>query len=382
MELSASSRHFRVTALCALSLALVGGIAEPAWSATTNTTLASALANVPAATQALGIQARVNYASVDGGAISIGMEKPNVQTDAALSQALGVPVTSYELSAITSAVRVDKTTSATARPQAAAATVDGFDTSTFPLNDHGSIMGGDRVVSSQGSYTISCTVSELATNGTTKFMATAGHCGKAGTTWSQGYGGTTFVTMKPATMRHWADKDVDELALPIPRDLPYNSNYGAQFAYETLIHQNTKAGTAGDSFPMDGSFTASVGSSVCSDGSFTGWSCGANVTAVQGCAYIFEDENHNGTVDAGERPYVCGMNQARSTTGKRIVTPGDSGGPVVSELNANRHVNLVGTISGGSDDGLHLFYIDWTQAKAQTGWYLEKTNYSMLSSGS
>ncbi len=55
---------------------------------------------------------------------------------------------------------------------------------------------------------------------------------------------------------------------------------------------------------------------------------------------------------------------------------------VVSELNADRHVNLVGTISGGSDDGLHLFYIDWTQAKAQTGWYLEKTNYSMLSSGS
>ncbi|MCB5168149.1 alpha-lytic protease prodomain-containing protein [Streptomyces bambusae] len=147
-----------------------------------------------------------------------------------------------------------------------------------------------------------CSVGFPVTRGTTHGFATAGHCGRAGTTTTgfnrvaQGsFQGSTF----PGSDMAWVAANSQWTATPYVK------------------------GSGGANVQVTGSVLQPVGASVCRSGSTTGWHCGT--IQQHGTSVTYPE----GTISGVTRTTVC-------------AEPGDSGGSYISGSQAQ------GVTSGGS----------------------------------
>ncbi|MFF7178101.1 carbohydrate-binding protein [Streptomyces sp. NPDC008121] len=165
-----------------------------------------------------------------------------------------------------------------------------------PLYD---IRGGDAYYMGGGGR---CSVGFAVTRGTTQGFATAGHCGRAGTSTS-GYNqvaqGSFQGSVFPGNDMAWVATNANWTATPYVK------------------------GSGGANTQVTGSVLQPVGASVCRSGSTTGWHCG---TIQQHNTSVTYPE---GTISGVTRTTVC-------------AEPGDSGGAYISGSQAQ------GVTSGGS----------------------------------
>ncbi|MFD7975481.1 carbohydrate-binding protein [Streptomyces sp. NPDC059071] len=164
-----------------------------------------------------------------------------------------------------------------------------------PLYD---IRGGDAYYMGGGR----CSVGFPVTRGTTQGFATAGHCGRAGTTttgFNQVAQGTFQASVFPGNDMAWVATNTNWTATPYVK------------------------GSGGANVQVTGSVLQPVGASVCRSGSTTGWHCG---TIQQHNTSVTYPE---GTISGVTRTTVC-------------AEPGDSGGSYISGSQAQ------GVTSGGS----------------------------------
>ncbi|MFF9622229.1 carbohydrate-binding protein [Streptomyces griseosporeus] len=162
-----------------------------------------------------------------------------------------------------------------------------------PLYD---LRGGDAYYIGSGSR---CSIGFPVTRGTQQGFATAGHCGRAGSTTSGSNRvaqGTFQASVFPGNDMAWVATDANWTATPYVN---------------------------GSSVQVAGSTQATVGSSVCRSGSTTGWHCGTVQQLNSSVTY------QEGTVSGVTRTSVC-------------AEPGDSGGSFISGSQAQ------GVTSGGS----------------------------------
>ncbi|MFH8803977.1 carbohydrate-binding protein [Streptomyces sp. NPDC017936] len=162
-----------------------------------------------------------------------------------------------------------------------------------PLYD---LRGGDAYYIGSGSR---CSIGFPVTRGTQQGFATAGHCGRAGssTTGSNRVAQGTFqASVFPGNDMAWVTTNANWTATPYVN---------------------------GSSTQVAGSTQAAVGSSVCRSGSTTGWHCGTVQQLNSSVTY------QEGTVAGVTRTSVC-------------AEPGDSGGSFISGSQAQ------GVTSGGS----------------------------------
>ncbi|MEU0738343.1 alpha-lytic protease prodomain-containing protein [Streptomyces sp. NPDC006134] len=147
-----------------------------------------------------------------------------------------------------------------------------------------------------------CSVGFPVTRGTQQGFATAGHCGRAGTSTS-GYNqvaqGTFQASTFPGRDMAWVATNANWTATPYVK------------------------GAGGQNVQVAGSTQAPVGSSVCRSGSTTGWHCGTIQQLNTSVTYP------EGTITGVTRTSVC-------------AEPGDSGGSYISGSQAQ------GVTSGGS----------------------------------
>lgn len=207
-----------------------------------------------------------------------------------------------------------------------------------PFIDSAAYKGGDRIVSQQTingqSYIVQCTVTAPFITGGATDMLTAGHCGPAGTHWFQGYWDGSKIQssgdMGDAATVSWANNAPDGTLIS-----------GGSYTPAIATGAKTTA-------PVLGAETIAVGTHVCTDGSFTGYACGATVTSTNVCANISD----NGTIVT-----VCGLDVASAP--RKIVQSGDSGGPVVTPVSGG--VQLAGTISAQANYGTTVLFTDVNQ---------------------
>ncbi|MBH5333982.1 alpha-lytic protease prodomain-containing protein [Streptomyces pactum] len=164
-----------------------------------------------------------------------------------------------------------------------------------PLHD---IRGGDAYYMGSGGR---CSVGFAVTKGSQQGFATAGHCGKVGTS-TKGFNQVAQGTFQGST---FPGRDIAWVAT--------NSNWTA----------TPYVSRSGSNIPVAGSTQAPVGASVCRSGSTTGWHCG---TVQQHNTSVTYPE---GTITGVTRTSVC-------------AEPGDSGGSYISGDQAQ------GVTSGGS----------------------------------
>ncbi|ALO12953.1 Putative serine protease [Streptomyces venezuelae] len=165
-----------------------------------------------------------------------------------------------------------------------------------PLYD---IRGGDAYYMGGGGR---CSVGFAVTRGATQGFATAGHCGRAGTTTSgfnQVAQGSFQASTFPGNDMAWVAANTNWTSTPYVK------------------------GSGGANVQVTGSVLQPVGASVCRSGSTTGWHCG---TIQQHNTSVTYPE---GTISGVTRTTVC-------------AEPGDSGGSYISGSQAQ------GVTSGGS----------------------------------
>ena len=158
--------------------------------------------------------------------------------------------------------------------------------------------GGDAILDGAGR----CSAGFTATDGTTGFVVTAGHCTAAGSSWTTGSG----EAIGPSVDSSFPVDDYGLIEVTNPA-LP-------------LTGEVTGIG------PVSGAAEASVGDEVCRSGATTGVDCGT----IQA---------FGATVNYGGGDVVSGLVQTDA-----CAEPGDSGGPWVADGQAQ------GLTSGGSGD--------------------------------
>ncbi|WP_030572974.1 carbohydrate-binding protein [Streptomyces aureocirculatus] len=161
------------------------------------------------------------------------------------------------------------------------------------------IVGGEAYYMGSGGR---CSVGFSVTQGATQGFATAGHCGRAGTTTrgvNQQAQGTFRGSIFPGRDMAWVATNAQWTATPYVK------------------------GAGGQRVGVAGSTQSPVGGSICRSGSTTGWHCG---TISQHNTSVTYPE---GTINGVTRTTVC-------------AEPGDSGGSYISGSQAQ------GVTSGGS----------------------------------
>ena len=312
--------------------------------------------SVPAAAAQEGFADRVSLWAEKDGVLQVGLTSVHGNELAALKKHLGPDVNVFQQDVIESAVKKTrlaakapvKVISATPKKAGGSATALLAAASLIPGNyppfiDSQPYYGGDRIVRQElinGEWWVfSCTVSSPYLKGTTTYMMTAGHCGKVGAVWTQGYYDgisiTASGTMGTASSVQWGDNRTDGALLQGSSYSPYIWTNGSSY---TAAHV-TGAATVK---PKSSTY---AGTPVCTGGSFTGYACGGKVSLINACVNISEG---SGVIK------VCGLNVADSAT--PIVQHGDSGGPVVVPVSGG--VQMAGTISAESNGGKTVIFSD------------------------
>ncbi|MGH7912976.1 MAG: hypothetical protein ACREQM_11385 [Candidatus Dormibacteraceae bacterium] len=189
---------------------------------------------------------------------------------------------------------------------------------------------GDRIVSQQGYYNISCTAgfAAEATSGQVG-MLSAAHCGSNGTAWYQGYvdsanqiyaSGLLGETIQQ-TFGGAGDYELEDAT-----------------AYGSRVQGYVWAGAG--RYPVTALAYSISGYDACVDGSFSGENCSGRIGNVDECI--------NEIID-GSVTTICNVVEITSTNGQVECRTGDSGGPVF-DLNANGTVDAQGIIDAGVDN--------------------------------
>ncbi|WP_165984926.1 S1 family peptidase [Streptomyces sp. YIM 98790] len=211
------------------------------------------------------------------------------------------PVWYVDVTSNTVVLHAKKT--AAAREFVAAAGLDASDVKIVRSSEsprpYYDVRGGEAYYMGSGGR---CSVGFSVRRGSTPGFATAGHCGRAGTTTS-GYNqvsqGTFQASSFPGNDMAWVAVNSNWTVTPYVR------------------------GSGGSNVSVAGSTQAAVGASICRSGSTTGWHCG---TIQQHNTSVTYPE---GTITGVTRTSVC-------------AEPGDSGGSYISGNQAQ------GVTSGGS----------------------------------
>jgi len=187
--------------------------------------------------------------------------------------------------------------------------------------------GGDRLYFDDGD---GCTSGYEWSNGT---MTTAGHCGGDPTSFYNNSGETSsFYEGKTYTVQYGNNRiDMQEIS---------GSLYGP------YVWAGSNGSTAE---PVSGSGGVANGGLYCTDGSYTGVNCTAQVEAIDGC---FDVGNVN----------ECDLDEAYSTNFGSLATYGDSGGPVFTHASPDAPY-AVGTIVGGASNGQIALWSDMYMEK-------------------
>ncbi|MEN2736794.1 hypothetical protein ABCS02_03290 [Microbacterium sp. X-17] len=232
--------------------------------------------------------------------------------------------------------------STTAAPRTAAAPLTLTANDAPPFRDFGTPWwGGDRITNYQTiggvSYNIQCTV----TTEYGSYMMSAGHCGPTGVLWYQGYYDGANIqsngTMGTVQTVQWGNNRTDS-------ELISGSTYDAH------VYTATSSGTS--AVAVTGAATVAPGMSVCTDGSFTGYVCGATVGETNACVNIS---------DMGTVYNVCGLDIAQNPNAV-IVQQGDSGGAVLANVGTDPTLGsiakIAGTISAEANNGHQVSFAD------------------------
>ncbi|CAM5648856.1 MULTISPECIES: carbohydrate-binding protein [Streptomyces] len=250
-------------------------------------------ADVPAI-RAQGAVARV----VDHSLTALDAAKARLDRVAARRATTDTPVWYVDVPTNTLVVRAVRTDAA--RSLLAAAHVDASLARTVKSAEHPrplyDLRGGDAYYIDGSTR---CSIGFPVTRGTQHGFATAGHCGRAGSTTTgsnQVAQGTFQASVFPGNDMAWVAANANWTATPYVN---------------------------GSSAQVTGSTQATVGSSVCRSGSTTGWHCGTVQQLNSSVTY------QEGTVTGVTRTSVC-------------AEPGDSGGSFISGSQAQ------GVTSGGT----------------------------------
>ena len=179
-----------------------------------------------------------------------------------------------------------------------------------PAVPHALLYGGYGMRSATGKY---CTTGFIAHNAaaTASYVVTAGHC--------------------TANTVYW-DRKGDYLGRTYSSVFNGEGDYGVITIKGVTFHARDGVATEMGVIALEGVGTASVGQSVCKKGNNSGYTCGT-VLAVD------VSVNYSGLV-------VNGMIQTDVCS-----VPGDSGGPLMSELiGGELRAWALGVLSGGSGD--------------------------------
>jgi hypothetical protein len=203
--------------------------------------------------------------------------------------------------------------------------------------------GGVRIVRQDGGLVVWCSTTALWGGK----MLTAGHCGPNGTSWQQGYYENGEIAASgpagKASSVHWEADNPDVALL----------SGGA--GWDTGMYISKDKGNV--SFvTVAGAAVSQVGTEVCTDGTTSGYGCGAKVTIVNGCVNMTE---------RGKTVHECGMDSAYNPN-TVITRPGDSGGPVITKPSGGKVV-VAGDISGESNGGHTVWYSDVSRIKQILG---------------
>jgi hypothetical protein len=163
-------------------------------------------------------------------------------------------------------------------------------------------------------------------------VVTAGHCGPTGATFYQGYfdqaASTAYYTDILGTVSLSIVGNGNPDFANIKASVPLSDQ---QYTSDVVNLQEYVATTQ-----TSNSIKFVTGQSVCTNASFTGYTCrGSKVTAVNMC------------IDIESANLVCGVDRASSGDGGYIVQFGDSGGPV-----------LTGSLSVGAQVGAVISAMD------------------------
>jgi hypothetical protein len=203
--------------------------------------------------------------------------------------------------------------------------------------------GGVRIIRDAGNEIVWCSTTSVWGGK----MLTAGHCGANGAAWKQGYydSGTIRASGPAGTASkvHWEDSNPDVALL------------GGGSGWDTGIYLSGDKGDV-SYVSVAGAAVSAIGSSICTDGTTTGYVCGGKVDIVNGCTSQTEH---------GKVAHLCGMDSAYNAT-KILVRPGDSGGPVVTPPSGGKVV-VAGDISGESDGGHRVWYSNVSRIKQILG---------------
>ncbi len=314
---------------------------------------------VPAAATAAGLRNQLNTWYERDGVIYVGLSSPTAAAQNALANRLDKPVKVFKEGPWTTA---EKRTPATPgikviqeAPKSTATAKHAQVSKLSPLNltpnggpPYADILGtpwygGDRIISYQtinGSpFWIECTTTGAYGS---SYIMTGGHCAPTGTNWQQGYfDGTnvhTYGNVGNVATVQWGDNRTDS-------ELVSGSTYSG------FVYQSNQDGSV-SARNIRGAATVAPGSSVCFDGSTTGWVCGATVGETNACAAVTED---------GKTYTVCGLDIAQDPNAV-IVEPGDSGGPVLANVTTDPTLGSVariaGTISANNMNGHEGLFAD------------------------
>lgn len=331
-----------------LSVILTIGVATSANAATAVPAASdtSWRTDIPAAAKAVGASPRLSVWYENGGEYFVGLTKVAAGDAKALTARLGHTVHVYQQDRFASAVKRTKVNGpasvshVNARPKTSS-TVSPLDITKGnypPFIDSTPYWGGDRIASYQTingvNYVVECTVTAQYGTG----MMTAGHCG--GSSWYQGYyNGSTIVesgTMGSVAKRFWGNNEIDSEILT-----------GGSYDHDVWALPSGNGALI--ALSVKGPAT---GTSVCTDGSTTGYICGATITSNDVCSNV----NDNGTIVT-----VCGLNIAQNNNAV-IVQPGDSGGPVLTYVSLTTSTSgstyIAGTISASGNNGHEVLYTD------------------------
>lgn len=338
-----------------VALACATAIAAPADAQPTTVrstpraiTIADIADQVPAVAAYAGFSDKLVLWSVSGGKIRIGLTDTSPGIAQVFRARFGPNTIIYHQDPLYSEQRITPAPKNLRVVRGGVAASNRAVATTTPtrLQDSQPYFGGDRIVRTytQGTqtYIVQCTVTTpmLTNSNGSQAMLTAGHCGPTGTVWDQGYypgtGSVIYITgtMGTDTVTQWGNGRVDGELLQ-----------GATYGYDPDVYISMTGSDA-----VDGAGATAGGGTFCSDGSFTGYSCGAVVTSTgyNVCANIS---------DNGTTVNVCHLDIANAN--HRIVQPGDSGGPVLyPEPRSPGHVLVVGTVSAGNSSGTQLLFSD------------------------
>lgn len=263
-----------------------------------------------------GFYEDLSYWSTKNGRLEIGLEQIRGDEAQIIQNALRVPV-----SVVSSPKFYPNYKFVAAKPGALKTGV------IPPLTDNQPFQGGDRIWRYAGNGYILCTAGGTYLKGGVKVMLTSGHCGPTGSVWQQGYigsDGTPYRTgyMGTTSEVQWGDGRIDAGIMN-----------GGSIQARVWVSSTV-------SYPVSGPAAVGMGQIVCFDGSVTGYSCDARVTAINTCVAYGPGQGNPATD-------VCGVNVAESP--HVISQHGDSGGPVLNIV--SNSVKLAGIISGADKTG-------------------------------